>query len=453
MNMSEMIAQVKAVENESSRLLTEIKGYIPAGASSTMRVLEYHKPLVVKEAHGVRIKDADGKELIDYNMGYGPLIFGHRSEIINGAVKDQLDISGAIIGFSSPLYKEVGELICEAYPSIERMRFAMTGSEVNQTAVRLAREYTGRNHIILFEGHYHGSTDSLYHHYNCDLDEINPEDDYTVASGTNGMAGAPHNAYELPWNEPDILAKFLAVHGRDIGAMIMEPVMGNSGVILPQQGFLETVRELCDRYGIVLIFDEIITGSRIARGGAQEKYQVRSDLTTLSKAAIGGFPGSVIGGRKEIMELLTANRVFHGGVYSGNPLTLRAALATQKEYRENGNEIYDGLNRRSDRLASGMKDLFQEAGIPVCINHAGAMLSLFFLKESTPREILSFRDFAKTDKVKHICFQHILQDMGVYFHPNDLEPWYLSTAHTDGIIDQTLDVIGRAIRSFKERTE
>jgi glutamate-1-semialdehyde 2,1-aminomutase len=199
-----------------------------------------------------------------------------------------------------------------------------------------------------------------------------------------------------------------------------------------------------------LIFDEIITGSRIARGGAQERYDVKSDITTLSKAAIGGFPGSIIGGKKEIMRLLVDNRVFHGGVYSGNPLTLSVTLATQKEHQRNGTQIFADLNRRSDLLSNGMRDLFKESDIPVCVNNVGAMISLFFLKESGRQNVESFRDYVKADKIKHIYFQHILQDMGVYSHPNNLEPWYLSTAHTDEIIYQTLEIMRKAIMKFKD---
>ena len=221
MDIKEIIMQVNTIDNKSSRLLKEIKRYIPSGASSTMRVLEYHKPFVVNKAEGANIWDVDGNKLIDYNMGYGPLIFGHKSRIINDAIKDQLDISGAILGFSNPLYKDVGELICEAYPSIDKMRFSMTGSEVNQTAIRLAREYTNRNHVILFEGHYHGSTDSLYHKYNCDISEVNEENDYSVKSGTNGMAGAPYNSYLLPWNDIETLSNF-QYHSMAIDTNCME---------------------------------------------------------------------------------------------------------------------------------------------------------------------------------------------------------------------------------------
>ena len=451
MDMSEIVLKVSKIDNNSARLLSKIKKYIPSGSSSTMRVIGYHKPLVVDRAEGAKIWDADENELIDYNMGYGPLIFGHRSKIVNDAIKEQLETRGAILGFSTSLYIDVGMKICDSFPSIEMMRFAMTGSEVNQTAIRLARVYTGRTHVILFEGHYHGSSDSVFHKYNCSISEINEEGEYSVRSGTNGMNGAPHNAYLLPWNDYETLSTFLAANGDRVAAMIMEPVMGNSGVIPPQGDFLRQTRELCDKYGIVLIFDEVITGCRVARGGAQERYNVKSDITTLSKAAIGGFPGSIIGGKKEIMQLITENKVFHGGVYSGNPLTLGVALATQCEFEKNGRTIFDELNRKSDILSDGMREVFKEADIPVCINNVGAMLSIFFITENKIKGVNSFRDYVRADKIKHILFQHILQDMGVYFHPNNLEPWYLSTAHTDEIIHKTLDIVRVAAKKLRTK--
>lgn len=449
MSLQNIIAKVDTIENNSARALTRIKKYVAGGASSSMRVVAYHRPFVVERAEGVKIWDADHNELIDYNMGYGPLIFGHRSNIVNGAIQKELDIRGAVLGFPTTLYHDAGELICDAYPSIEMLRFSSSGTEVDQTAIRLARAYTNRVHVILFEGHYHGSSDSVYHKYNASPDELNPEGDYTVKPGTKGMGGAPHNAYVLPWNNVPALTAFLANHGHKIAAMIMEPVMGNSGVIPPQTGFLEKVRELCNQYGIVLIFDEVITGCRIARGGAQERFKIQSDLTTLSKATIGGFPGSIIGGKKAIMELLVNNEVFHGGVYSGNPLTVAVTLATQRELKSNGPQIYHDLENRSNLLAAGVREIFNGAGIPVIVQNVGAMMSLFFVNDDTS-VIHDYRDFClKVDKVKYIMFQHKLQELGVYIHPNNIEPWYLSVAHTDDVIQKTLDIIKKAVKQFQ----
>lgn len=450
MSIQEIIADVQGINNKSAEMLEKIRNYIPAGASSTMRVLPYHKPLVIKKAEGVKIWDLDDNELIDYNMGYGPLIFGHRSDIINNAVKNELDQRGAVLGFSTSLYLEAAELIHESYPSVEKMRFSSTGSEVDQTAIRLARQYTGRNHIILFEGHYHGSTDSLYHKYNATPEQLNDKGDYTVHPGTKGMGGAPYNAYVLPWNDAEALEAFLKENGNLIAGIIMEPVMGNSGVIPPKEGYLKRVRELCDQYGIVLIFDEVITGGRVQRGGAQQRFDVQCDITTMSKATIGGFPGSIIGGKKEIMDLLN-EQVFHGGVYSGNPLTVAVTIATQREFQKNGVSIFGTFDRLSDKLASGVRNIFSDLDIPVVVQNVGAMLNLFFVDDPAIKEIKDFRDFCLlANKEKFILFQHKLQDLGVYVHPNNLEPWYLSTAHNDEIIDKTLDRMNEAAKSMKD---
>ena len=446
MQLEKIINEVSSINNNSAKTLAEIKKYIAGGASSSMRVVSYHKPLVIERSEGARIWDADNNELIDYNMGYGPLIFGHKSSIVTDAIKKELDTRGAVLGFPTSLYKDAGKLICDAYPSVEMLRFSSSGTEVDQTAIRLARAYTGRTHIILFEGHYHGSSDSVYHKYNANAEELNPQGDYTAKPGTDGMGGAPYNAYVLPWNNIDELKTFLSDYGSKIAAMIMEPVMGNAGVIPPSEGFLEKVRELCTQYGIVLIFDEIITGCRIARGGAQERYKVKSDITTFSKATIGGFPGSIIGGKKEIMDLLANNNVFHGGVYSGNPLTVAVTLATQKELKQNGGQIYNDLERRSKLLVENIRAIFNKADISIVMQSVGAMVSLFFVDKDIS-EINNYRDFClKADKVKYIMFQHKLQELGVYIHPNNIEPWYLSVAHSDDVIQKTLDIFEEAVK-------
>lgn len=449
MDLETIINRTSNINNNSAKILNEIKQYIVGGASSSMRVVPYHMPLVVEKTEGPYVWDADDNELIDYNMGYGPLIFGHRSSIVNEAIKLELDKKGAVIGFPTTLYCDAGELICDAYPSIERLRFSSSGTEVDQTAIRLARDYTGRTEIILFEGHYHGSSDSVFHKYTASPEDLNQEGDYTAKPGTKGMGGAPYNAYVLPWNNVQVLESFLSEHGNNIAAMIMEPVMGNGGIIEPKDGYLIKVRELCTKYGIVLIFDEVITGCRVARGGAQERYGVKSDLTTLSKATIGGFPGSIIGGKKEIMELLCQD-VFHGGVYSGNPLTVAVTLATQRELKKNGTEIYNTLERRSNLLVNGIREIFKENDIPVVVQNAGAMIGLFFVDEGI-REINDYRDFClKSDKVKYIVFQHKMQQKGVYIHPNNLEPWYLSTVHTDEVIYKTLDIMRATVKELKD---
>jgi len=446
MSLENIIKSVNKIDNDSARALNKIKKMIAGGASSTMRVLPYHKPLVISKADGAYVWSVEGNKLLDFNMGYGPLLFGHRSELIDEAIKKELGIRGAVLGYATELYYDVASLIKDAYPSVDLLRFSSSGTEVVQTAVRLARAFTGRKEIILFEGHYHGSSDSVYHKYSATVEELISQKKYRPIQGTQGMCGAPFNAYVLPWNDLELLESFLAENGKNIAAVLMEPVMGNSGVIPPGSDYLSGVRKLTEKYGIVLIFDEIITGFRIARGGAQERYGVYSDITTFSKAMTGGFPTSAIGGRKEIMELLSNGSVFHGGVYSGNPLSLAVTLATQKEYKSNGDRIYRHLEEISDIFANGLKNIFAEKRIPVLIQKVGAMLSLRFLKDKNDAEINNYRDSVlKTDPLRYIIFQHHLQDAGVYIHPNHIEPLYFATAHTKDIVGKALEIIRNVV--------
>jgi len=449
MSLEKIIKSVNKIDNDSAKALNKIKEVIAGGASSTMRVLPYHKPLVISKADGAYVWCVEGNKLLDFNMGYGPLIFGHRSSLINEAIKKELDIRGAVVGYATELYYQVGSLIKDAYPSIDLLRFASSGTEVTQTAVRLARAFTGRKEIVLFEGHYHGSSDSIYHKYHATISELTAQKDYAPIQGTQGMGGAPFNAHVLPWNDLELIESFLAKNGKKIAAILMEPVMGNSGVIPPKHGYLSGMRELTKKYGIVLIFDEIITGFRIARGGAQERYGVYSDITTFSKALTGGFPTSAIGGRKEIMDLLSDGTVFHGGVYSGNPLSLAVTLAAQKEYKSNGDRIYKNLEDISDIFANELKNIFDNKRVPVVIQKVGAMLSLRFLKDGNDSEINNYRDFLlKTEPLKYIMFQHYLQDAGIYIHPNCIEPIYLATVHTKEIIDNALETIRNVVNNL-----
>jgi glutamate-1-semialdehyde 2,1-aminomutase len=435
----------------SYEMLEKAKDVIPAGENSTMRVLPYQLPLFIKKAEGVRIYDIEDNELIDLNMGYGPLIFGHRSPIVVNAIIEELSKRGTTLGFPHELSHQTAELIRKSYPSIEMLRFSSTGSEVDQTAVRLAKAYTGRDKMIVFEGHYHGSTDNVYHKYHVPTSELaKMQSEWNPIPGTAGMVNAPYNTAILPWNDIDVLKEFLARYGDQIAGIIMEPVMGNAAVIPPEPGYLQAVRELTKQYGIVLIFDEVITGYRVARGGAQERYGVQPDITTLSKAMNGGVPISAVGGSRKIMELLSSGKVFHGGVYSGNPMCLAATLEVQKEFDRNSHKIYDQLENSSNKLAEGIKNIFRELGIPVVIQNVGAMLNFTFVKDNSITKFKNYREIADASlPERYIAFQNAAQRAGIFYHPNQYEPMYLSTAHTDSVIEYILFVIEQTAKNFK----
>ncbi len=430
---------------ESKRLLARAKQSVAGGADSTMRVLPYHMPLVVARAAGARIWDVDGNELIDMNMGYGPLIFGHRPPQLVRALTTELERRGTILGFCHELSHRVAELVRKSFPSVHSLRFTSTGTEAGQTAVRLARAFTGRDYIVLFEGHYHGSSDAVFHRYHAPAEVLDTQSSNSVLPGTAGMGESPRNALVLPWNDIDKLARLLDSHGKSIAAVMMEPVMGNAGVIPPKDGYLQGVRDRTREKGVLLIFDEVITGFRVARGGAQEHYGLEADITMFSKALGGGVPLAAVGGRGDIMELVTNGEVFHGGVYSGNPMCLAAALAVQEEYDRSGKTIYDGLVEVTGRLAEGLRRMFAERGIPVTVQYVGPMLSCWFMKSEGLGPPQDYRDVVRSALPdRFIQFQHAAQRAGVYFHPNHFEPWYPSTAHTEAVIDEALDRLSSA---------
>lgn len=438
------------MENSLNQVLIDnAKEHVAGGTDSTMRLLSYQLPLVIKRAEGVSIWDAEGNELIDMNMGYGPLIFGHRSPVVINAIMEELNLRGTVLGFIHELSSEAAALIKKSIPSMELMRFSSSGTEVDQTAVRLARAYTNRNHIVLFEGHYHGSSDSVFHKYHAEIADLEKAGIANAVPGTEGMGGAPRNVFVLPWNDTEAVRKLFEEKGETIAAVIMEPVMGNAGVIPPKPNFLQDVREITKSYGALLIFDEIITGFRVARGGAQERYGVQSDITTISKAMNGGIPISAVGGRKEIMNLLVEGKVFHGGVYSGNPMCLAATIAVQKEYERNGADIYKGLEERSNGLKQGLMDIFAGLDVPVVVQNVGAMISMAFVDSDEVTAFTNYRDIkARANVKKYIKFQNELQREGVYIHPNQFEPWYMSTLHTSDVVEKVLykiEGVGRKI--------
>jgi len=376
-------------------------------------------------------------------MGYGPLVFGHRPAPIIEAMQRDLARRGPVLGLAHDLSHRLGELIHDAMPSVQMMRFCSTGSEAAQTSVRLARAFTGRTHLVAFEGHYHGSTDATYHRYHAPLEELMARGPGAPMPGTEGMAGAPRNMLVLPWNNRELLGELLEREGERVAAVIMEPVMGNSGVIPPADGFLQYVRDATKKCGALLILDEVITGFRVARGGAQEHYGVEADITMLGKAMSGGAPLCAVGGRRDIFSQLVDRKVFHGGVYSGNPMAVAGALAAQELFKSDPS-IIRKLWRAPERLAAGLREIFREVGIPVLTQYVGGELSCWFLKEgsATVTRFESYRDVARhSDSARYIRFQNEVQRGGVYFHPNHLEQWFISTEHTDAVVDQALERI------------
>ncbi len=431
----------------SERLLARARQSIAGGDNSTMRVLPYHLPLVATRGEGSRIWDVDGQEYVDLNMAYGPLIFGHRPPAIVDAVVRQITESGSQLGFPAEVSVRVAEKVKRLFPHIDLLRFSSTGTEAIVAALRLARTFTSKKYVIAFEGHYHGSSDNIFHRYHAPLDEL-PSGPYGPAlPGTLGMNGAPRDVLVCRWNSPEALEQCLNDHAGQVAAVIMEPVMGNGGVVPPNPDFLDIARALTKEHESLLIFDEVITGMRVAAGGAQERFGVEADITILSKAMGGGFPISALGSTREIMQCIAEGKLFHGGVYSGNTLVMAAADAVLDEMHRDGEAIYAHLESISTALATGVDEIFNRLGIPHQVQYVGPMISMLLTHEDVG-PLTNYREVrASCDFDKFIRFQHQLQRSGVYFHPNQFEPMFLSTAHSHADIASVLDRIEDGARA------
>lgn len=435
-------------ESASARFMSRACASLAAGDSSTMRVQPYALPLVAERGEGSRLWDIDGQEYIDLNMAYGPLILGHRHPRVVAAVTRQITDNGSQLGFPTVISVRVAEKLKQLFPSIELLRFANSGTEADATAARLARAYTGRSKLVLFEGHYHGWSEALYHRYHAPLADL-PDGPYGPAiPGTAGMSTALDDVIVCRWNDPEALDALFADHGDEIAALVMEPVMANAGVIAPRPGYLLKAREMTRAHGSLLVFDEVISGLRVAAGGAQEYYDVRPDLTIVSKAIGGGYPVAAFGGAREIMQLVVEGKVFHGGVFSGNALVMAAADAVLDEVLEHRDTMYVDLHTAADTLATGFKTIFTELDVPCVIQHVGPMISIF-LTDEPDVELASYRDVrAHGELERFVEFQHNVQRAGVFFHPNMFEPMYLSTAHTSEDVSLVLERVETAARRW-----
>jgi glutamate-1-semialdehyde 2,1-aminomutase len=327
------------------------------------------------------------------------------------------------------------------------LRFSSSGSEAVMTALRLARTFTGKRYIVAFEGHYHGSSDTIFHRYHAPL-EMLPHGPYGPAiPGTVGMGCAPADLLVCRWNSPEALEQCLSDHTDQVAAVIMEPVMGNSGVIPPQSDYLEIARALTHEHGGLLVFDEVMTGMRLAPGGAQQLLDVEADITVLSKALGGGFPISAVGSTREIMQSIAEGRLFHGGVYSGNGMVMAAANAVLDEIDCNAEHIYGHLESIGAALAQGVDEIFTRLRIPHHVQRVGPMVSMF-LTDGDNGPLMDYRDVRRHCLFdQYIVFQHQLQQSGVFFHPNQFEPLFLSSAHTHADISYVLERIEDGARA------
>ncbi|NPB07280.1 MAG: glutamate-1-semialdehyde 2,1-aminomutase [Aquificae bacterium] len=419
----------------NEKLYREALQVLPGGVNSPVRAFKAvgGKPIFLVKGRRSRVWDADGKEYVDFLASWGALILGHAPKKIVKTLQDEAE-KGLSFGLTNPHEVTLAKLVVEMVPSVEKVRFVNSGTEATMSAVRLARGVTGRKLVVKFDGCYHGHYDSLL---------------VSAGSGvaTFGIPGTPGIPEEiarltlvLPYNDPEALEKAFKEHGEEIACVIVEPVAGNMGVVLPEREFLEKMRELTRKYGALLIFDEVITGFRLAKGGAQERFGVEPDLTCLGKVLGGGMPVGAYGGRREIMERVAPEGdVYQAGTLSGNPLAMAVGAETLKELRDK--DPYDELEQRTERFVRELSKILLEKGLPHRINFIASMFTVFF----TEKEVKNFEDAKSSDTELFARFFRALLEEGVLIPPSQFEAWFLTTAHEEEDLDEALERIRRAV--------
>jgi glutamate-1-semialdehyde 2,1-aminomutase len=422
----------------SSRLHAEACEVLAGGVNSNFRLGGQPVPLVFERGAGARLYDVDGNSYLDYALGMGPTILGHAPEPVIRAVADSLS-QGQLYAGQHRSEALLARRVQEVVPCAELVRFGVAGSEMDQAALRLARAYTGRSKIVKFEGHYHGWFDTILVSVAPPLDKAGPEDapvPHLPSAGQSVVAAG--DVAVLPWNNLDAVGRYLEGHASETAALIMEPILCNTGVILPRPGYLEGVRELCDRHDVVLIFDEVITGFRIGLGGAQGRLGVTPDLAVFAKALAGGFPIGAVAGKRKIMELTGNGSVLHGGSFNGHTASIAAGLATLEELSRAG--VYEQMEARGDALMDGLRQVAHRAGIPFLVQGLGTVFNTAFTDQPA---VVDYRSYVGCDLAKQKRFLHALQDVGI--RPTSRGTWFLSTAHTDADIEETVRGVERAL--------
>ena len=421
-------ARVRANTPSSLAAYERSQKSLAGGVSTALRRSAKPYPMFYGSGDGAWITDVDGNRFIDYTLAWGPLILGHAPAAVNEAVAAQL-LKGHTFGAQHALEYEAAELLCKAIPCADKVAFANSGTEIVQVALRLARAVTGRALYLKFEGHYHGWDDSVLVSYKPAADGCGSMSPIPVGMGQRPWSGA----VVARWNDRESVAAAFAAHPGGISAIICEPMLCNSGCLPPLEGFLEFLRETATAEGALLIFDEVITGFRLALGGGQAYYGVMPDLATFAKACGAGLPLSVLAGRDAYMSWLADGRVVHAGTLNGNPLALAAAVASLQCLTA---ELYERLDRLGRALRSGLEGALREKGVPVVTTGEGAVFQLHFQSE-TPRE---YRDTLATDKGLYGEFLMALLDSGVLALPDGR--WYLSAAHGEDVVEETLRRVG-----------
>lgn len=421
--------------SRSEELYTQAQISIPGGVNSPVRAFNGvgGTPIFFERAEGAYMYDADGKRYIDYVGSWGPMILGHNHPAVLEAT---LQAAKRGLSFGTPTEIEItmAETIRKIVPSIEKVRMVNSGTEATMTAIRLARGYTGRDKILKFEGNYHGHADSL----------LVKAGSGALTLGVPNSPGIPEDfakhTLTVTYNDIESVKQIFAEMGDEIACIIVEPVAGNMNCIPPVAGFLEGLRTICDEHGSVLIFDEVMTGFRVAPGGAQERYNIKPDLTTLGKVIGGGMPVGAFGGKKEVMDYIApVGPVYQAGTLSGNPVAMSAGLAALQQLSTPG--LYDQLYQHVDTLLNGLQERADRAGVPMTTNRAGSMFGFFF---TTEPEVTTYAQATQCNMEHFKTFYHAMLEQGVYLAPSAFEGGFMSAAHSEEDIQQTLDAAEKA---------
>ena len=422
--------------NRSAALIAENAKYIAGGVNSNFRIGMQGGPLVFERGDGPYLIDVDGNRLIDYYCGMGAMVLGHTPATVQQAVKAQID-KGILYAGQSEIEFEAARILCGRIPSAQRIRFGSSGSEVAQAAFRLARAATGKHVILKFEGHYHGWFDNILWSTAPGENAAGPAEAPTKVAGSVGQEPAP-DLDVIGWNDFARLEARLA--RGDIAGVIMEPAMCNQGAIAPVPGYLEGAQEACRRHGALLIFDEVITGFRLGREGAQKRFGVTPDLSIFAKAIANGFPVATLVGRGELLDMFVTGGVLHGGTFNAQPVAMAAMVATQNALTP---DLYEGWSRRGIRLRDGLRDILRDAGLKAQVTGFELMFHVGFGLDAPARH---YRDLLRSDKGLYVKFAHALLRRGV--RVLERGAWFVSSVHDEAVIDATLEAARGAAKEI-----
>jgi len=425
----------------SLELFDRAVNLIPGGVNSPVRACKSvgAEPIFIDRAEGCLIFDADGNRYIDYIGSWGPLILGHRHPAVMGAIVSVLE-RGTSFGAPIDLEVQLAEMVIEAVPSVEMVRMVNSGTEATMSAVRLARGATQRDIVIKFDGCYHGHADTL----------LAAAGSGVATLGIPGSPGVPESiarhTLSLPYNDMECLKKVMEKQGDSVACIIVEPIAGNMGLVLPEKGFLEMLRELADRFGAILIFDEVMTGFRVAYGGAQDLFGVYPDLTCFGKIIGGGLPVGAYGGKRDLMsKVAPQGTVYQAGTLSGNPVAMAAGIATLEQLQKDN--FYGALDEKADRLLTGLEQAAKKAAIPAQAKRVGSMLGFFF----NEKEVKNFDDAKTCDLDRFSGFYNGLRQKGIYIAPSQFEVLFISIAHDTENIDRTIQAAAEVLDQLKTK--